>query len=73
MTIRKLGLMLGLVTMLGGTFAFAQKEETKDAAQSTGDAAKKTGKKMKKGSKKAANKTAEKTEDGADAVKDKMK
>ena len=64
--------------MLGMTPAFAQtakedlkgaKEDVKDAAQHTGKAVKKTGKAVKKTAKKAVNKTAEKTEEGAAAVK----
>jgi hypothetical protein len=67
---KKLFATLGMVCVLAGG-AFAQKDDMKDAAHSTGDAAKKTGKKMKKGAKKAANKTADATKDGADKVKDK--
>jgi hypothetical protein len=53
------------------SFGYAQKDDMKDAADSTGKAVKKTGKKIKKGTKKAANKTAEKTAEGADKVKSK--
>ena len=45
------------------------KEDIKDAGKSSGRAAKKTGKAVKKTTKKAVNKTAEKTEEGADAVR----
>ena len=45
------------------------KEDVKDAGKATGRAAKKTGKAVKKTSKKVVNKTAEKTEEGADAVR----
>lgn len=57
--------------------AFAQdnnggiKQDTKDAAHSTGQAAKKTGKKVKKGTKKAVHSTAKETRKGADKVEDK--
>jgi hypothetical protein len=47
------------------------KQDTKDAAHSTGKAAKKTGHKIKKGTKKVVNKSADATEKGADKVKDK--
>src|ERR1051326_9525619 len=47
------------------------KQDTKDAAHSTGKAAKKTGHKIKKGTKKAVHKSADATEKGADKVKDK--
>lgn len=64
---------LAVVLSLG---AFAQsdsgiKQDTKDAAHSTGKAAKKTGHKVKKGTKKAVNKSASETEKGADKVQDK--
>ena len=45
------------------------KEDVKEAGKATGRAAKKTGKAVKKTAKKAVNKTAEKTEDAADAVR----
>ena len=47
------------------------KQDTKDAAHSTGNAAKKTGHKIKKGTKKVVHKSADVTEKGADKVKDK--
>jgi hypothetical protein len=47
------------------------KQDTKDAAHSTGKAAKKTGHKIKKGTKKVVHKSADATEKGADKVKDK--
>ena len=64
---------LALVLSLG---AWAQsdsgiKQDTKDAAHSTGKAAKKTGHKIKKGTKKTVNKSAQATEKGADKVEDK--
>jgi hypothetical protein len=66
-------LTLAFVLSLG---AFAQsdsgiKQDTKDAAHSTGKAAKKTGHKVKKGTKKGVNKSARETEKGADKVEDK--
>jgi ElaB/YqjD/DUF883 family membrane-anchored ribosome-binding protein len=45
------------------------KEDVKQAGKATGRAAKHTGRAVKKTSKKAVNKTAEKTEEGADAVR----
>ena len=45
------------------------KQDVKEAGKSTGRAAKHTGRAVKKTSKKAVNKTAEKTEEGADAVR----
>lgn len=47
------------------------KQDTKDAAHSTGKAVKKTGHKIKKGTKKVVHKSASATEKGADKVKDK--
>jgi hypothetical protein len=47
------------------------KQDTKDAAHSTGRAAKKTGHKIKKGTKKAVNKSANATRKGAEKVEDK--
>lgn len=47
------------------------KQDTKDAAHSTGKAAKKTGHKIKKGTKKVVNKSAHATKKGADKVEDK--
>jgi hypothetical protein len=47
------------------------KQDTKDAAHSTGKAVKKTGHKVKKGTKKVVHKSADATEKGADKVKDK--
>ena len=47
------------------------KQDTKDAAHSTGKAAKKTGHKIKKGTKKAVNKSADATRKGAEKVEDK--
>lgn len=57
--------------------AFAQqdngsiKQDTKDAAHSTGNAAKKTGHKIKHGTKKAVNKSAHATKKGAAKVEGK--
>ncbi|HEY1936755.1 MAG TPA: hypothetical protein VGJ33_02355 [Candidatus Angelobacter sp.] len=47
------------------------KQDTKDAAHSTGRAAKKTGHKIKKGTKKVVNKSAHATKKGAEKVEDK--
>jgi hypothetical protein len=47
------------------------KQDTKDAAHSTGNAAKKTGHKIKKGTKKVVNKSAGATERGAEKIEDK--
>jgi hypothetical protein len=47
------------------------KQDTKDAAHSTGQAAKKTGRKVKKGTKKAVNKSADATRKGSEKVEDK--
>ena len=47
------------------------KQDTKDAAHSTGKAVKKTGHKIKKGSKKAVHKSADATRKGAEKVEDK--
>lgn len=47
------------------------KQDTKDAAHSTGKAAKKTGHKIKKGTKKVVNKSAKATKKGAEKVEDK--
>ena len=47
------------------------KQDTKDAAHSTGKAAKKTGHKIKKGTKKVVNKSADATRKGAEKVEDK--
>jgi hypothetical protein len=47
------------------------KQDTKDAAHSTGNAAKKTGHKIKKGTKKVVHKSASATERGAEKVEDK--
>jgi hypothetical protein len=47
------------------------KQDTKDAAHSTGRAAKKTGHKIKKGTKKVVNKSANATRKGAEKVEDK--
>jgi hypothetical protein len=47
------------------------KQDTKDAAHSTGKAAKKTGHKIKKGTKKVVNKSAHATRKGAEKVEDK--
>src|SRR2546427_12400646 len=49
------------------------KNDVKEAGRSTGRAAKKTGRATKKTTKKAVNKSAEKTEEGADAVRRKTK
>jgi hypothetical protein len=67
-----LALLVSLAISLG---AFAQddgvKQDTKDAAHSTGQAAKKTGHKVKKGTKKAVHKTAKATRKGSEKVEDK--
>jgi hypothetical protein len=47
------------------------KQDTKDAAHSTGKTVKKTGHKIKKGTKKVVNKSASATERGAEKVEDK--
>ena len=47
------------------------KQDTKDAAHSTANAARKTGHKIKTGTKKAVNQGAAETEKGADKVKQK--
>jgi hypothetical protein len=47
------------------------KQDTKDAAHSTGKAVKKTGHKIKKGTKKVVHKSASATERGAEKVEDK--
>ncbi len=47
------------------------KQDTKDAAHSTANAAKKTGHKVKQGTKKTVNKGAHATKKGADKVEDK--
>jgi hypothetical protein len=66
-----------LVTLALSLGAIAQqtdngiKQDTKDAAHSTGKAVKKTGHKVKKGTKKVVHKSAEATEKGADKVEDK--
>jgi hypothetical protein len=65
-------LMIGLAPIFAQTAKDDMKdakEDVKDAGKSTGRAAKHTGKAVKKTTKKAVNKTAEKTEDGADAVR----
>jgi hypothetical protein len=49
------------------------KQDTKDAAHSTGHAVKKTGHKIKKGTKKVVHKGAKHTEHGAEKVEDKTK
>jgi len=49
------------------------KQDTKDAAHSTGRAAKKTGHKIKKGTKKVVHKGAHATKKGANKVEDKTK
>ena len=68
-------LLLGLALVMP---ALAQddggiKQDTKDAAHSTGKAAKKTGHKIKKGTKKVGHKGAKHTEHGAEKVEDKTK
>lgn len=69
---------LSLLISAGMVSLFAQapkedmkdaKDDVKEAGKATGRAAKHTGKAVKKTSKKVVNKTAEKTEDGADAVR----
>ena len=74
----KLKYLLGLVlTFCLSLAAIAQsdnggiKQDTKDAAHSTGQAAKKTGRKIKHGTKKAVHKGAEATRKGAGKVEDK--
>jgi hypothetical protein len=49
------------------------KQDTKDAAHSTGQAGKKTGHKIKKGTKKVVHKSAHATSKGANKVEDKTK
>lgn len=72
----KLLLAATLSTLLSFA-AFAQdntggiKQDTKDAAHSTGQAAKKSGKKVKKGTKKVVHSSAKATRKGADKVEDK--
>jgi hypothetical protein len=68
-----LAMFVSLALSMG---AFAQsdsgvKQDTKDAAHSTGQAAKKTGHKVKKGTKKAVNKSANATRKGSEKVEDK--
>jgi len=64
---------IGMAPLLAQTTAKddlkGAKEEVKEAGKATGRAAKKTGRAVKKTSKKAVNKAAEKTEEGADAVR----
>ena len=72
MKLRTLTLILGLAGALCSV-SYAQKQDMKDAADSTGRAAKKTGRKIKHGTKRAAHKTANKTEEGADKVKEKTR
>jgi hypothetical protein len=66
-------LLIGMTPLLAQTTAKddlkGAKEDVKDAGRSTGRAAKKTGKAVKKTTKKTVNKAAEKTEEGADAVR----
>ena len=67
-------IVVSLVLSLG---ALAQqddggvKQDTKDAAHSTGKAVKKTGHKIKKGTKKVVHKSAKATSKGAEKVEDK--
>lgn len=75
----KLKFLLAALLSLGLSLgAFAQqddnggiKQDTKDAAHSTGKAVKKTGRKIKHGTKKVVNKGARATRKGADKVEDK--
>jgi hypothetical protein len=73
----KLKLLLAAVLSLGLSLAYAQqddggiKQDTKDAAHSTGKAVKKTGHKIKKGTKKVVHKGANATRKGAEKVEDK--
>jgi len=74
----KLKYLLGLVLSLSLSFcAMAQsdnggiKQDAKDAAHSTGEAAKKTGRKIKHGTKKVVHKSANATRKGAAKVEDK--
>lgn len=74
----KLKYLLGFVLTLVLSFgAMAQsdnggiKQDTKDAAHSTGQAAKKTGSKIKHGTKKVVHKGAQETRKGASKVEDK--
>jgi hypothetical protein len=64
-----LGLSIGVVAQ--DTQDNGIKQDTKDAAHSTGRAAKKTGHKIKHGTKKAVNKSAHATSKGAGKVEDK--
>lgn len=68
--------LLGLAFSLGALAQDQQdnggiKQDTKDAAHSTGQAAKKTGSKIKHGTKKAVHKGAHATSKGAGKVEDK--
>ena len=72
--------VLGLVLLVGLSLgAFAQsdtgtiKQDTKDAAHSTAQAAKKSGRKVKHGTKKAVHKGAHHTRKGAGKVESKTK
>jgi hypothetical protein len=71
-----LAALLGLA-LFSGALAQGQqdnggiKQDTKDAAHSTGQAAKKSGRKIKHGTKKAVHKGAHATSKGADKVEDK--
>ncbi|HEY7405483.1 MAG TPA: hypothetical protein VIB39_18295 [Candidatus Angelobacter sp.] len=73
----KLKLAFALVSLALSLGAWAQndngsiKQDTKDAAHSTANAAKKTGHKVKQGTKKAVNKSAHATKKGAGKVEDK--
>src|SRR5690349_13076290 len=76
MRLKFLSAMLVALALSLGAIAQQQddsgiKQDTKDAAHSTGKAVKKTGHKIKKGTKKVVHKSAEATEKGADKVKDK--
>jgi hypothetical protein len=71
-----LAALLGFVLSLGGWTQTQSdnggiKQDTKDAAHSTGKAAKKTGRKIKHGTKKVVHKGAHATRKGAGKVEDK--
>jgi len=61
------------LTMFGQTDNGGIKQDTKDAAHSTGQAAKKSGRKVKHGTKKVVHKSAKATSKGAKKVEDKTK
>jgi hypothetical protein len=66
-----LALLVSSAISLGAIAQDGVKQDTKDAAHSTGQAAKKTGHKVKKGTKKAVHSTAKATRKGSEKVEDK--